>query len=46
MFFLQIDFLMETPLEAAKLKDMVTTPAGVTIDGIMELEGENLTLLY
>jgi pyrroline-5-carboxylate reductase len=34
--------VLETGLHPAQLKDRVTTPAGVTIDGLMELEDRGL----
>ena len=39
--------VLETAEHPAKLKDMVTTPAGCTIDGILELEdgGLRVTLI-
>ena len=39
--------VVETAEHPAKLKDMVTTPAGCTIDGILELEegGLRVTLI-
>ena len=39
--------VIETAEHPAKLKDMVTTPAGCTIDGILELEegGLRVTLI-
>jgi pyrroline-5-carboxylate reductase len=39
--------VLETGEHPAKLKDQVTTPAGVTIDGILELEegGLRVTLI-
>ena len=39
--------VLETGEHPAKLKDMVTTPAGCTIDGILELEdgGLRVTLI-
>ena len=39
--------VLETGEHPAKLKDLVTTPAGCTIDGILELEdgGLRMTLI-
>ena len=39
--------VLETGEHPAKLKDIVTTPAGCTIDGILELEdgGLRVTLI-
>jgi pyrroline-5-carboxylate reductase len=39
--------VLETKEHPARLKDMVTTPAGCTIDGILELEegGLRVTLI-
>lgn len=38
--------VLNTQEHPAKLKDMVTTPAGVTVDGIMKLEEGGIRVAF